>query len=67
MRTPEQVALGVVRAVERDLAEVDVAAFEQVLGGYLFPLMPNVLTWFQHQFGGAEIANKIADAQKHKR
>ncbi|MBI4821037.1 MAG: SDR family NAD(P)-dependent oxidoreductase [Deltaproteobacteria bacterium] len=66
-RTPEQVANGVLRAIERDLAELDVAAFEQVLGGYLFPLMPNVLTWVQRRLGGNEVSAKMMVAQKHKR
>lgn len=66
-KTPDDVFRGVYRAVTKDLAEVDVAAFEQVLGGYIFPLAPSFITWTQKMFGGEAIAQRMSDAQKHKR
>jgi short-subunit dehydrogenase len=66
-RTPEDVARAVLRAVRDDVAEIDVAAFEQVLGGYLFPLAPGLVNALQRASGGGAIAQRMADAQRHKR
>lgn len=66
-RTPEDVARAVMRCVERNDAEVNVAAFEQVLGAGLFAVSPAVVNAIAKAGGGARVAAALSDAQKGKR
>ncbi len=66
-RSPEDVAAAVLRAVRSSPAEIDVAAFEQVLGAYLYAFAPGLINALQKMSGGEKIAAQIADAQRHKR
>jgi len=66
-RSPADVGAAVVRAVERDLCEVDVAAFEQRLGGWLANLFPEFVATIQRAAGGHAVAELIAAGQRHKR
>ncbi len=66
-RSPEDVARAVMRCVERNQAELNVAAFEQVLGAGLFSVSPAIVTALTKASGSARIATAMSDAQKHKR
>jgi short-subunit dehydrogenase len=66
-RSPEDVARGVVRVVEGDIAELDVAAFEQRLGGWLAHFFPDFVDASQRMMGGHKISALIAAGQRSKR
>jgi short-subunit dehydrogenase len=66
-RSPEDVAKAVLKAVRKNPAEINVAAFEQVLGAGLFAISPGLVNAFAKMSGGEQIAAAISDAQKHKR
>ena len=66
-RTPEDVAVAVMRCVRRNHPELNVAAFEQVLGAGLFAVSPSIVSAITKASGGAKIAAQMSDAQKHKR
>jgi short-subunit dehydrogenase len=65
-RSPEDVAAAVVRAVRHDLTEIDVASFEQRLGGLLEAVSPALLNAIQRR-GGRELARSVSAGQRHKR
>jgi short-subunit dehydrogenase len=66
-RSPEDVARAVLRCVRGNPAEVNVAAFEQVLGAGLFAVAPGVVAALTKASGGEQIAAQMSAAQKHKR
>ena len=66
-RTPEQVADGVVRGIERERAEVDVAPLSLRLGTRLSELAPITAARVQRRLGSERIADGLADAQRGKR
>jgi uncharacterized protein len=65
-RTPEQVADAVVRGIEREKAEIDVAPFAMRAGTLVAALAPGLSERIQRRFG-AELSAEIAEGQKHKR
>jgi short-subunit dehydrogenase len=66
-RTPGEVADAVLRAIRDNPAEINVAAFEQVLGAHLAGLMPELVASFARMSDGERVANEMSAAQKHKR
>jgi uncharacterized protein len=66
-RTPEQVADGVVRGIERERAEVDVAPLSLRLGTRISELVPVTAARVQRRLGSERIADQLADAQRNKR
>jgi uncharacterized protein len=66
-RSPEDVAAGVVRAIERDRAEVDVAPLPLRAGAAFAGLAPQVSASVSRRMGDAKIAAKIAATQREKR
>ncbi len=66
-RTPEQVADAVVRAIERDRAEVDVAPLGLRVGTRIAGLAPVTVARVQRRLGSERIADALADAQRDKR
>jgi len=66
-RTPEQVAAAVVRGIERDRAEVDVAPLSLRLGTRVAALAPVTIARLQRRLGSERIADALADAQRGKR
>ena len=66
-RTPEQVAAGVVRGIEDERAEVDVAPLGLRLGTRLAALAPVTVARVQRRLGGERIAEALARGQRHKR
>ena len=65
--TPEDVARGVVLAIERDRAEVDVAPLTLRAGARIASAAPGTAWAVQKRLGAAGIARSIADGQRAKR
>jgi short-subunit dehydrogenase len=66
-RTPEQVALGVIRAVERNRAEVEVAPFGLRMGAVFASVAPELAAGVSRKMGSDKIASDLATGQRHKR
>jgi len=65
--TPERVAEAVVRGVERERAEVDVAPLSLRAGTFAGSLAPVTVARVQRRLGSDRIARKIAEGQRPKR
>ena len=65
-RTPQQVAAAVLRAVERNRAEVDVAPLGLRLGAVVAGMAPELAATFQRIAGGDQIAEDLASGQRKK-
>ena len=65
--TPEQVAAGVIRAIEHDRAEVDVAPLALRAGARLSGIAPAFSAGVQTRLGAFRIARDLADGQRDKR
>jgi short-subunit dehydrogenase len=65
-RTPDQVAQGVLRAVERNLAEVDVAPLSLRLGTRVGGVAPGLAATVQRLGGGDRIASSLASGHRRK-
>jgi len=66
-RTPEQVAEAVVRGVERDRSEIDVAPFSLRAGTWISQLAPVTAARMQRRLGSARIADELSEAQRDQR
>lgn len=66
-RTPRDVARATVRAVERNIAEVDVAPLGMRLGARLGGVAPVLSAAVQRRAGGPRISRGLADGQRDKR
>jgi short-subunit dehydrogenase len=66
-RTPEQVAAAVVRGVEQERAEVDVAPLGLRVGTRLAELAPVTAARIQRRLGSERIADGLSEAQRNKR
>jgi uncharacterized protein len=66
-RSPDDVATGVVRAIERDRAEVDVAPLSLRLGAMTAGLAPQLAADVSRRLGNARITRDLADGQRAKR
>jgi short-subunit dehydrogenase len=66
-RSPEDVARGVTRAIERNRGEVDVASFPQRGGAVLAGLAPDLAATVVRRLGGADIAHEMEQALRDKR
>jgi uncharacterized protein len=66
-KTPEQVADGVVRAIERNRAEVDVAPVGMRLGAVAAGVVPELAGRLQRRLGAQSIAEAMAEGQRDKR
>jgi uncharacterized protein len=65
--TPEQVADGVVRAIERNRAEVEVAPLGVRAGAAAGGLLPELVANVQRRLGGDRISERLAEGQRPKR
>jgi short-subunit dehydrogenase len=65
--SPQEVAAAVARAIERDLAEVDVAAPLMRLGGVLGPLAPGLVAGLARRQGAGEVRRQMAAARRASR
>jgi short-subunit dehydrogenase len=66
-RTPEQVAAAVVRGIEQERAELDVAPLGLRVGTRLAELAPVTAARVQRRLGSERIADDLAEAQRDKR
>ena len=66
-KTPRQVADGVVRAIERNRAEVDVAPVGIRLGAVAAGIVPELSGRLQRRLGAQAIADEMAEGQRDKR
>jgi uncharacterized protein len=66
-RTPEQVADGVIEAVEHNRAEVDVAPLSLRAGAQLALLAPELSNRLSRRLGGTSISAEISAGQRSKR
>jgi short-subunit dehydrogenase len=65
--TPEQVGAGIVRTIERDRAEVDVAPLGLRAGAKLATIAPVFTAAAQKRLGSVRVARTIAEGQREKR
>jgi short-subunit dehydrogenase len=65
--SPDEVAAGVIRAIERDRAEVDVAPLGLRAGARLAGLAPALTANVQARLGSLKLARAIGDGQREKR
>jgi short-subunit dehydrogenase len=65
-RTPDEVAQGVLRAVERNLAEVDVAPLSLRLGTRVGGVAPELAATVQRLTGGERVAAELAAGHRQK-
>jgi short-subunit dehydrogenase len=66
-RSPDQVAAAVVRGVEDDRAEIDVAPLGMRAGALLSGLAPVTAARIQRRLGSAQLSHAIAEGQRPKR
>jgi uncharacterized protein len=66
LKRPDDVARAVVRAVERDRAEIDVAPVTLRLGSALSGLAPEAVAAVQRRLGANQIAARVAEGQRDR-
>ena len=66
-RTPEQVAAGVIKAIEQDRAEIEVAPFGLRLGATFGGIAPDLAAAAARKLGSTQIALDMVEAQRDKR
>jgi uncharacterized protein len=66
-KPPEAVSRAVIRGIERDKAEIDVAPIPYRLGGLLAGAAPGVVSAITRRMGGEQVAEQAAEAQRSKR
>jgi hypothetical protein len=66
-RSPQDVAAGVIRAIERNRAEVDVAPVAMRLGASFASVAPALAASVSRRMGSAKIAAGLSAAQREKR
>jgi len=67
MRSPEQVANAVVRGIERDRGEIDVAPLTLRVSGWLAGISPTIVAASARHFGSVEMAEQLGTRQRDKR
>jgi hypothetical protein len=66
-RAPEDVARAVVRAIERNRAEIDVAPFALRAGAIFAGIAPQLAASVSRRLGSQEIAHAVGSTQRDKR
>jgi short-subunit dehydrogenase len=66
-RTPKHVAEAVVRGIERDRGEIDVAPLTVRATGWLAGIAPGAVAAVGRKLGSAEVAEQLAERQRPKR
>jgi short-subunit dehydrogenase len=67
MRSPEQVGAAVVRGIERNRAEVDVAPLTLRAGAWVAGAAPSLVGALNRRAGSHRVAGALAEAQRDKR
>jgi uncharacterized protein len=66
-RSPEQVANAVVRGIERDIGEVDVAPLPMRVSAWLAGIAPGTVAGVARKLGSADVARRLGEGQRSKR
>jgi uncharacterized protein len=66
-RSPQDVAAAVLRSIETNPAELDVAPLGLRAGAWFGSVAPGMAGWASHYLGSAKIAEQMAESQKHER
>jgi short-subunit dehydrogenase len=66
-RSPADVAAAVVRAIETNRAEIDVAPLGVRAGAALGAVAPGLAGWASHHLGSAKVAAQMAERQRDQR
>jgi short-subunit dehydrogenase len=66
-RSPQQVANAVIRGIERDRGDIDVAPFAVRATAWLAALAPDAVARGGRRLGSAEMADELAERQRVKR
>ena len=66
-RSPRQVAGAVIRAIERDRGEIDVAPFAMRASAWLAGIAPGAVASAGRRLGSAKVAEQLAERQRVKR
>jgi short-subunit dehydrogenase len=66
-KSPEDVAAAVIRAIERNRAEIEVAPATLRLGAGFAGVAPQLASFFSRLMGGERVASDLADGQRDKR
>ena len=66
-RTPDDVAAGVIRAIERNRAEIEIAPLGLRLGAAFGALAPELAAAASRRMGGEQVASDLAAGQRDKR
>ena len=67
LRWPSAIAAAVVRAIEQDRSEIDVAPLAVRLGAAVAGIAPELSGRLQRRLGSDEIAAAMAEGQRSKR
>ena len=67
LRTPDEVAAAVIKAIATGRAEIDVGTPIERLGGRLFGPAPGLVTRVMRAAGGEKLSARMAEAQREKR
>jgi short-subunit dehydrogenase len=67
LKSPGQVGAAVVRAIQRNSAEISVAALPLRLGAKIAQFTPATFARLASRFGATEVTDAMADALRHKR
>jgi hypothetical protein len=67
MKPPEDVAAAVIAGIEKNRAEIDVAPLAVRATGKLAGLAPGAITAVNRRFGGRDVSDGLAAAQREKR
>jgi short-subunit dehydrogenase len=67
LRSPEQVAAGVIKGIERNKSEIDVAPISLRAGAWGAGISQSAVQRIQRLAGGDELTQKLADGQRDKR
>ncbi len=65
--SPEEVAAGVVAAIEKDIGELSVAPVELRIGAAIGGLAPELSAKLQRMIGGTQFSKDMAEGQRNKR
>ena len=65
-KTAAEVGAAVVRAIERDKGEIDVATVAERAWGLIGQVAPATMSRINRRFGGGKIAAAIADSEAHR-
>jgi short-subunit dehydrogenase len=65
--SPDDVARAVIRAIEHDRSEIDVAPIAMRVGTAFASLAPEVAAMVQRRLGASELATQFEDGQRDKR